>query len=131
LLGQLLWHNYNGDEHSFSVQEQSGIWFLHHQIYKYNIFQINYTTYDLCRAYDMLNLRTCANFMMLSHEDSEEPETKFLYWFRQIVGIFHTAIIYTGPGSHSVKPQHVEFLFVWWFDHDIGHRGGWNVKQPH
>jgi len=68
---------------------------------------------------------------MLSHEDNEEPETKFLYWFRQIVGIFHTTIIYTGPGSHSVKPQHVEFLIVWWFGHDIGHQGGWNVKQPH
>jgi len=128
LLGRLLGCDYNGDEHTFSVQEQSGIQFLHHRIYKHNIFHINYTTYDLRHAYDMLNPRTHADFMMLSHEDEEEPENKFPYWFGRIVGIFHAAVIYTGPGSRSVEPQHMEFLFVQWFGRDLGHQGGWKAK---
>jgi hypothetical protein len=86
--------------------------------------------YDLRRAQDMLNPRTNADFMTLSHEDDEEPETKFPYWFRRIVGIFHAAIIYTGPSSCSVKPQHMEFLFVRWFGHDLGHRGGCVTAGP-
>jgi hypothetical protein len=93
-----------------------------------NIFHINYTTYNLHCAYDMLNPRTHANFIMLSHKDEEEPKNKFPYWFRWIVGIFHTAAIYTGPSSHSVEPQHMEFLFVWWSGYNLGHLGGWKAK---
>ncbi len=89
------------------------------------------TMYNLRHAQDMLNPRTHADFMMLSHEDKEEPKNKFPYWFGRIVGIFHAAVIYTGPGSHSVKPQHMVFLFVRWFGCNLGYQGGWNTKQPH
>ena len=89
---------------------------------------MNYTTYNLRRAQDTLNLRTHADFMTLSHEDDEELKTKFPYWFGRIVGIFHTAVVYIGPGSRSVDPQHMEFLFVRWFGHDPGHQGGWKAK---
>jgi len=69
--------------------------------------------------------------MTLSHEDDEESETRFPYWFGQIVGIFHAAVVYISPGSHSVKPQHMDFLFVRWFGRDMGHWGGWRAKRPH
>lgn len=69
--------------------------------------------------------------MTLSHEDDEESEAKFPYWFGRIVGIFHAAVIYTGPGSRSVEPQNMEFLFVRWFGRDLGHQGGWKAKRPH
>jgi len=131
LLGRLLRHDYDGDEHSFSVEEQNGLRFLHHRIYKHNIFHIHYTTYDLRHTYDTLNPRTHANFMTLSHEDDEESEAEFPYWFGQIVSIFHAAVVYTGPGSCSVELQHMEFLFVRWFGHNLGHRGGWKAKQLH
>ena len=72
-----------------------------------------------------------ADFMTLSHEDDEDSQNKFPYWFRRIVGIFHAAVVYSGPGSRSVEPQHMEFLFVRWFGRDLGHQGGWNTKQLH
>ena len=131
MLGRLLGRDYDGDEQLFTAQERSGLTFLHNRIYKHSRFRVNYTTYDLRRAQDTLNPRTNADFMTLSHEDDEEPETKFPYWFGRIVGIFHAAVIYTGPGSCSVEPQHMEFLFVRWFGRDLGHRGGWNTKQLH
>ena len=83
------------------------------------------------RVHDRLNPRMHADFMTLSHEDDEESQDKFPYWFGRIVSIFHTAVVYTGPGSRSVEPQHMEFLFVWWFGRDLGHRGGWNAKHLH
>ena len=79
----------------------------------------------------MLNLRMHADFMTLSHKDDEESQDRFPYWFRQIVGIFHAMVVYTGLSSRSLEPQHMEFLFVQWFGHDLGHRGRWKSKQLH
>jgi len=38
---------------------------------------------------------------------------------------------YSGPGSHSVDLQHMEFLWVWWYGWDLDHAGGWKVKHLH
>jgi len=104
LLGRLLRHDYDGDEHSFTIQEQIRLTFLHNWIYKHNTFHVNYTIYDLHHAQDTLNPRTHANFITLSHKDDEELETRFPYWFGWIVGIFHAVVVYIGPGSCSVNP---------------------------
>ena len=77
--------------------------------------------YDMCRGQDTLNPKTHADFIMLSHKDDQERETEFPYWFGRIVGIYHAAVVYISPGSCSFDPQHMEFLFVWWFGCDIGH----------
>src|SRR5712671_3725937 len=49
------------------------------------------------------------------------------------MGIFHAAVMYTGPRSHSelFQPQHMEFLLVQWFGCDLTHRGGWRNKWLH
>ena len=112
LLGQLLGHEHDDNGQLFTAQEQIGLTFLHNRIYRHSTFCVNYTTYDLRRAQDTLNPRTHADFITLSHEDGEEPQNKFPYWFGRIVAIFHAAVIHVGPGSRSVEPQHMEFLFV-------------------
>jgi hypothetical protein len=58
----------------------------------------------MCRGQDMLNPKTHTDFMTLSHKDNQEHETEFPYWFGWIVGIYHAAVIYIGPGSRSVNP---------------------------
>ena len=85
----------------------------------------------MCCGQDTLNPKTHTDFMTLSHKDDQECKTGFPFWFGRIVGIYHTAVVYIGPGLHSVDPQHMEFLFVRWFGHDMGHRGGWKSRRPH
>ena len=92
---------------------------------------MNYTTYDLRRAQDSLNPRTHADFMTLSHEDDPETQDQFPYWFGQIIGIFHAMVVYTGPSSQSLDPQHMEFLFVRWLRCNLNHHGGWKTKCLH
>jgi hypothetical protein len=87
--------------------------------------------YDLHCAQDTLNLRTHADFITLSYEDDEGLQNKFPYWFGQIVRIFHTIVVYIGPGSHFIKLQHMEFLLVQWFGCDLGHQEGWKASQPY
>jgi hypothetical protein len=135
LLGRLLGHEYDSDEHPFMAQEHNALIFMHNRIYKHHILRVNYTMYDLRHAQDLLNPRTHADFMTLLHEDHDDmdPGKKFPYWFGQILGIFHAVVMYTEHGSHCEppQPQRMEFLFVQWFGRNLKHRGGWRNKQLH
>ena len=131
----MLGREYDSDEHSFTAQECNALVFMNNRIYKHNILRVNYTTYDLRRAQDSLNPRTHADFMTLSHEDLDDmdPRKTFPYWFGRIMGIFHTVVMYTEPGSHCEppQPQQMEFLFIQWFGRDLKHHGGWRNKRLH
>ena len=129
----MLGRQYNGNEHPFTAQECNALIIINNRIYKHNTLHVNYTTYDLQRAQDSLNPRTHANFMTLSHKDqgNTNPGKIFPYWFSQIIGIYHAAVMYTGPESHSEvpQPQHMEFLFVQWFECELKHYAGWRHKR--
>ena len=129
----MLGRQYNGDEHPFTAQERNALIIINNRIYKHNTLRVNYTTYDLQRAQDSLNPRTHADFMTLSHEDQDDmdPGNIFPYWFGRIIGIYHAAVMYTGPESHSEvpQPQRMEFLFVRWFGCDLKHRAGWRHRR--
>ena len=124
---------YDSDEHPFTAQERNALIIINNRIYKHNTLRVNYTTYDLQRAQDSLNPRTHADFMTLSHEDQDDmdPGNIFPYWFGRIIGIYHAAVMYTGPESHSEvpQPQRMEFLFVRWFGRDLNHRAGWRHRR--
>ena len=80
-------------------------------IYRHHLCCINYTTYDVRRAQDTINPHTNhRDIMLLAPLESAHP---FLY--ARVLGIFHTNIIYTGPGLKDYFPRHLEFLWVCWF----------------
>ena len=54
-----------------------------------SIMQVNYTTYNMRREQDSLNLCTHANVMVLSQE--KEPDAH-PYWYACIIGIYHTLV---------------------------------------
>ena len=80
---------------------------------------------------DSLNPWTHTDFMTLSHEDEGDGYRKHPYWYGQILGVFHAMVQYSGPGSCSVDPQHMEFLWVRWYGQDLDHAGGWKAKHLH
>ena len=47
LLGRLLNHKFDGDDHDFSEQERNSIRIQNNIIYQHATVRINYTTYDL------------------------------------------------------------------------------------
>ena len=86
--------------------------FQRDQIYQHHILWVNYTTYDVCRAQDTINLHTDhRDIMLLLPLESTHP---FLY--AHVLGIFHANIIYTGQGVKDYLPRRMEFLWVCWFD---------------
>ena len=90
-------------------------------IYRHNLFHINYTTYDVCRAQETVNPRTYhCNVMLLSHQPSAHP-----FCYAHVLGIYHTNTIYIGPGLRDYQSCWIEFLWVWWFE-VLNHSAGWD-----
>ena len=95
---RLLRCKYDGDEVSFTPEEQNTITFVNNQIYKHKVMRVNYTTYDLCRSQDSLNSCTHADIMVLSHEDQNtNPGHSHPYWYARIIGTFHAIVQHAGP----------------------------------
>jgi len=67
--------------------------------------------------------------MTLSHEGDEGD--RYPYWCGQIIGVFHAMVQHSGPDSHSLELQPMEFLWVRWYGQALEHRGGWKVKHLH
>ncbi|KIO08767.1 hypothetical protein M404DRAFT_133050, partial [Pisolithus tinctorius Marx 270] len=83
--------------------------------------QINYTSYNCCRAQDSLNPHTHADIMVLAHEDEcldQDGLAPHPYWYAHIIGIFHTTVRYCGMDSTNTSPQCIDFLWVRWYARD-------------
>ena len=81
-------------------------------IYWHNLFHINYTTYDVHRAQEMVNPHTDhCNVMLLSCQPSAHP-----FCYARVLGIYHANVIYIGPGLKDYQSQWMEFLWVWCFE---------------
>ena len=81
------------------------------RFYRHNLMWINYTTYDVQCAQDVINPNTeHCDIMMLSGSSSHP------FCYAHVIGIFHANIIYTGPGLLNYQPHRLKFLWVWWFE---------------
>jgi hypothetical protein len=58
--------------------------------------------------------------------DSRDPDN----WFRyaQVLGIYHVNVIYVGPGKLDYEPRRFEFLWVRWYQRDLGFLSGWQAQ---
>jgi len=126
-LGWLSNQPYDGDESPFTDDECRQLIFVNNQIYGHKVIHINYMTYDLHRAQDLLNLRTHPDFMMFSHDDNGDDP--FSYWFGWIIRDFHTKVNYMGPNLELIQGEKFDFLFAWWYGQDM--IGGWCSKHLH
>ncbi|KAF8834540.1 hypothetical protein BDN67DRAFT_914775 [Paxillus ammoniavirescens] len=78
-------------------------------IYWHNLFRINYTTYDVCRAQDSVNpLTDHHNIVLLSPEPSIHP-----FCYARVLGIYHADVIYILTTNQG-KSKYV--LWVRWFE---------------
>ena len=69
------------DDTEFTPGQRNTLSFVKNRIYQHKVLCINYTTYDLQRAQDLLNPWMHADVMVLSHEDIENPHP---YWYTWI-----------------------------------------------
>lgn len=122
LLGRLLGLSFEGDDDGlFTDKDRQTIRIQNETIFQVCTARINYTTYDLRRAYNTINPRTHP-FVMVASPETETGAHPF--WYAAVIGVFHAKIQHTGPASQDYRFQRMEFLWVRWLgvvpEHSFG-----------
>ena len=93
--------------------------------------RLNYTTYDVRRAQDIINPSTPhCNIMLLAEHDASEVglHSQHPYLYAHVLGIFHANVTYVGPGMVDYRSCRVDFLWVRWY-HYVEEGAGWDVSR--
>lgn len=130
LLTQLLGLEYNGDEQEFMTAERNHVVICKGSIYQHQVLRVNYTTYDMWRDQDSINVKTHPDIMLIARED-ESDENRSAYWYARVIGVFHAYVQHTSPNAHSKETQKMDFLWVQWYirNWDGSYRAGWKARQ--
>ena len=89
-LGRLLNQGYDGDTYGkFIEEERNTVRIAGEQIYRCKTIRINYTTYNVRRDGDTINLWTYPDIMVKSPETGLHAQP---FWYARVIGIFYTSI---------------------------------------
>lgn len=111
LLGHLLGHSFNGNEHAFSDNDWNTVSFVNNQIYCHKVICINYTSYDICHAQDSLNPQTHADIMVLSHKDEIDRELWHPYWYTMHILLVFSMWRSSMLDQHQSHQNHKKWIF--------------------
>ena len=96
------------------------------KIFRHKTLRINYTTYDLQRRSDVINIRTRPNIMTTAPEDDNAHP----YQYGQLIDIFTVPIYYKGDKQMiGNRRQDVQVLWVRWYERDIFHHDGFSCLR--
>ena len=110
----------------------SRIYFHSDAMYRHNILQIPYVTYDGREEIDTINPNTSRrDFMCLSDNTSPDSDSESApsdladppsrsqiasqYLYGRVIGIFHANVMYHGSGALDYRRRRFDFLWVRWF----------------
>jgi hypothetical protein len=115
-----------GEEYAFTDTELDNVEIVGGRLYEHQAIRVNYTTYDMGRAQDYINVRKHANVMVLAHEDDEDA-THHPYWYARVLGVYHVNVRL----SNVAEPERTDVLWVHWFGRDRDHEGGFETRRLH
>ncbi|KAJ8592017.1 hypothetical protein M405DRAFT_734033, partial [Rhizopogon salebrosus TDB-379] len=86
------------------------------RMYRHNLMRLNYTTYDVRRAQDVVNPSTShCNIMLLADSDDPAAGEQHPYLYARVLGIYHVNATYIGPGMIDYRSHRIDFLWVRWY----------------
>lgn len=117
----------NGDaQHEQLGHNAASVLFKQDRIFEHNIMRINYTTYDVRRAQDVLHTSSSqCNIMVLNPDNSNQNQrSSHPFRYARALGVYHANVIYVGQGMVDYQPRRMEFLWVRWY-RTTGSNSGW------
>ena len=126
---------------SFTADDTRNIYFHSDRIYRHGVFKIRYTTYDCRNDHDTLNASTSRRDCMWLQEDPvsereqsesprvESPVKRQRYFYGRLLGVFHTNMLYTGPGAFDFRKRRFDFLWIRRFVSDTNDTKPWTEKR--
>jgi hypothetical protein len=92
-------------------------------MYKHHIMRINYTTYDIRRAYDVINPGTEGRDIMGLLSTTDDVPDGRRFWYARVLGIYHVNVVVSDSSLHRV-----DFLWVRWFK-SLGQRTEFSLES--
>ncbi|TRM55442.1 hypothetical protein BD626DRAFT_596884 [Schizophyllum amplum] len=115
------------DERVFTIPELSQIVIQHHRLYVHQSVRINYTTYDMRRAQDIINPNFHSDIVLLAPKGDIHP-----YLYARVIGIFHVNVVdHRLPSAGNRRTERVHVLWVRWYSFDEERKSGWRHKRLH
>lgn len=111
-----------------SSEETNNLLFKDNTIFSHRILRLNYTTYDVRRAEDVIHARTphCNVMGLVQRKDDDDITHPF--WYARVVGIYHANMMYIGAGSRDYRYRRMEFLLVRWYE-CVDNQAGWDSRR--
>ena len=81
---------------------------------------VNYTTYDLRRGSDKVNMKGCRYVMALSRGNPSHP-----YMYARVLAIYRIKVLH----PTMTTPTNMDVLWVRWLQIDQTHQAGWKAKR--
>ncbi|KAF7344219.1 hypothetical protein MVEN_01712600 [Mycena venus] len=127
LLGHLIHPELSseGSGYEFTPGQHFRLLIKNDRFYRHKVLRVYYTTYNVRRGQDSMNLRTRANILTLAPEGSAHP-----FAYARITGVFHVNVVHNVPGA-SQFPTLMEVLWVRNFRIDTSFRAGFKAKRLH
>lgn len=107
----------------FTSTERNRIEILRDTVYFHQILRINYTTYDMRRDQDIINVRTHSDVMTLSNNEDDLDAYPYLHC--RVIGVMHLNVRH-GEG-HNFK--RFDVLWVRWYGLDEEYAWGFSAKR--
>jgi len=96
------------------------------QIYQHRTLRVNYTSYNLQRHSDLINIRTRPDLMVLS----EEEDHIHPYQYGRLIDIFTVPIHYKGSKPIvGARRQKLRVLWVRWYERDTHYEDGFSTLR--
>jgi hypothetical protein len=89
---------------------------------------VNYTTYDVRRGEDVIHAGTSRRDIMVLNSAFAEDPSKHPFCYAWVLGIFHANVIYLGGKNQDYRPRRLEFLWVRWYNVEVG-KSGWKALK--
>ncbi|TFK21308.1 hypothetical protein FA15DRAFT_707349 [Coprinopsis marcescibilis] len=110
------------------------IFFHNSRLYRHKIFRINYTTYDVCQAQDLINLDTPRRDVMVLNGNYQAPSpgsptTGHPYLYARVLAVLHANMVYSGKYLLNLEKHRFDFLWVRWFQPVNDMQNTWSSKK--
>lgn len=119
LLARILHCRYEEEPPTFTEDDRSKVFISGDRLEQRYTMTVNYTTYDLRRGQDKINMKGRPYVMALSRDPSHP------YIYARVLAIYRVKVLHRSM-THSTD---MDFLWVHQFTIDEKHKAGWKAKR--